>query len=199
MSGEGTTLLNGTLSYDSSISHPFLRSLPCFIQASARSSGDLHRLEAITNLLVEESSGAYPGKPLMVNHLAEILFVQLLRVHMRKMKHSNGYMAALADPHIGVALNLIHAETDQHWTVESLCKAAALGRTAFTQKFVDMVGTTPKSYLTSTRLMNAKAKLQHSNDSIIRIAESAGYASEAAFGKAIKKHFNRTPGELRKE
>jgi len=33
---------------------------------------------------------------------------------------------------------------------------------------------------------------------MIRIAESAGYASEAAFGKAIKQRFNTTTGELRK-
>jgi len=194
-----TILLSGTLSYDSSINHPFLESLPCFIQASSKSSGDLHRYEVLTNLLIEESSGSYPGKRLMVDHLAEVLFVQLLRVHMRKMHHSNGYMAALSDPHIGVALNLIHTETDQKWTVESLCKAAAMGRTSFTQKFENMVGSTPKSYLTSTRLMKAKSKLQNSNDSMVSIAEGAGYASEAAFGKAIKQHFNRTPGELRKK
>jgi AraC-like DNA-binding protein len=194
-----TILLSGALSYDSSIDHPFLKSLPCFIQANSKSNGDLHRHEVLTNLLIEESSGSYPGKRLMVDHLAEVLFVQLLRVHLRKMKQSSGYMAALSDPHIGVALNLIHTETDQKWTVESLCKASAMGRTAFTQKFVDMVGDTPKSYLTNTRLMKAKAKLQNTHDSMLSIAEGAGYASEAAFGKAIKQHFNKTPGELRKQ
>lgn len=151
------------------------------------------------NLLIEESFGSYPGQPLMVDHLTEILFIQLLRVHMHKMKHSNGYMAALADPHIGVALNLIHTETDHKWTVESLCRASAMGRTAFTQKFVDMIGVTPKSYLTNTRLLKAKVRLQTTSESTISIAERAGYASEAAFSKAVKKHFNKTPGELRKE
>ena len=134
----------------------------------------------------------------MVDHLTEDFFVQLLRVHMRKMKHSNGYMAALSDPYIGVALNLIHTETDHKWTVEALSRASAMGRTAFTQKFVDMVGDTPKSYLTNTRLMKAKAKLQNTNDSMVSIAEGAGYASEAAFGNVIKQYFNRTPSELRK-
>jgi len=83
--------------------------------------------------------------------------------------------------------------------------ASALGATGellrgtvFTQKFVDMVGDTPKSYLTNTRLMKAKAQLQNTNDSMISIAESAGYASEAAFGKAIKKHFNTTPSKSRR-
>ncbi|MDG1905033.1 MAG: AraC family transcriptional regulator [Arenicella sp.] len=196
-----TILLSVTVSYDSSVEHPFLRNLPCFMHVNPSSYGDLylHRQEVLTNLLLEESSASYPGNPLIVNHLTEVLFIQTLRVHMRKMKHSNGYMAALSDPRIGVALNLIHTETNEKWTVEALSRASAMGRTAFTQKFVDMVGDTPKSYLTSTRLMKAKSKLQNCNDPMVSIAESAGYASEAAFGKAIKQHFNTTPGELRKK
>ena len=63
---------------------------------------------------------------------------------------------------------------------------------------VQLVGITPKAYLTNTGLLKARAKLQSSNESTLSIAESAGYASEAAFSKAVKKHFNTTPGELRK-
>ncbi|BFM15592.1 AraC family transcriptional regulator [Maricurvus nonylphenolicus] len=194
-----TILLSGTLTYDSSINHPFLESLPCFIQTRPTTEGERQRHEALTNLMIEESSTLYPGQRLIVDHLAEVFFVQLLREHMRNAKHSNDYMTALSDPHIGVALNLIHKETDPKWTVESLAEASAMGRTAFTQKFVNMVGETPKSYLTNTRLMKAKAKLQNTNESMISIAQGAGYASEAAFGKAIKKHFNTTPGKLRKQ
>jgi len=118
---------------------------------------------------------------------------------MRKAGQSSGFLAALADPQIGMALNLIHTEADKKWTVDSLCNASAMGRTAFTRKFTEIVGITPKAYLTNTRLMKARFKLQNSNESTIAIAEDAGYNSEAAFSKAIKKHFNKTPGELRKE
>jgi AraC-like DNA-binding protein len=196
-----TILLSITMSYDSSIKHPFLKNLPCFIHASPKLFGDkyLQRQRALTNFLIDESFGSFPGTQLIFDQLTKVLFVQMLRLHMLKMKHSKGYMAALSDPHIGVALNLIHTETNQKWTVEALSQASAMGRTAFTQKFLDMVGDTPKSYLTNTRLMKAKDKLQNSNDSMLSIADSAGYASEAAFGKAIKKHFNKTPGELRKQ
>lgn len=194
-----TIVLSGTLSYDSSIKHPFLESLPCFIQARSESNDDLRKHETLTSLMVDESYGSYPGKRLIVDHIAEVFFIRLLREHIRKEKHSNGYMAALSDSQIGLALNLIHTETDGKWTVETLSSASAMGRTAFTQKFVDMVGHTPKSYLTNTRLMKAKAKLQHTNDSMFSIAETAGYGSEAAFGKAIKKRFNTTPGKLRRQ
>jgi AraC-like DNA-binding protein len=197
-----TTLFCGTLSYDSTLDHPFLKSLPCFIQAGDRTSEERQVLQTLTSLLAEESAASYPGKALMVDDLTEVLFIQMLRVHMRKASQPTGYMAALADPHIGMVLNLIHTEEGKKWTVESLSRAvsraAAMSRTTFTQKFSELVGITPKAYLTNTRLLKARAKLQSSNESTLSIAESAGYTSEAAFGKAFKKHFNTTPGELRK-
>ena len=194
-----TTLFCGTLSYDATIDHPFLKSLPCFIQAGTRTSEERQTLITLTNLLAEESASSYPGKALMVNHLTEVLLIQMLRAHIHKAGQPSGYMAALADPHIGVALNLIHTEKDEKWTVESLSRAAAMGRTGFTQRFAELVGVTPKAYLTNTRLLKAREKLQTSNESTPRIAESAGYASEAAFSKAIKKHFHKTPGDLRQD
>jgi AraC-like DNA-binding protein len=193
-----TIILSGTLSYDTAIKHPFLKSLPCFIHVNDRGSDDIDKLKVLCDLMVSESSGDYPGKPLMINHLTEILFVQMLRVHMHRNQKANGYLAALSDPQIGIALNLIHQESNQKLTIESLCGSSALGRTAFTKKFVDMVGMTPKAYLLEARLIEARTKLQSTNQPTIQIAEASGYASEAAFSKAFKKQFNLTPGQVRK-
>ena len=192
-----TTLFCGTLSYDATIDHPFLKSLPCFIQASAHTGEERQVLETLTGLIADESAASHPGKALLIDHLTEVLFIQMLRVHMRGAHQQSGYLAALAHPQIGVALNLIHTEEDSKWTVDSLSRAAAMSRTTFTQKFAELVGITPKGYLTNTRLLKAREKLQSTHESTISIADSAGYASEAAFSKAIKKHFNKTPGELR--
>jgi AraC-like DNA-binding protein len=60
------------------------------------------------------------------------------------------------------------------------------------------VGETPKVYLSNTRLLRAKTKLQNSQETIPRIADAAGYSSDSSFSKAVKKHFGMTPGELRK-
>ena len=196
---EVTILFCCTLSYDATLDHPFLKSLPCFIRASARTSEDRQVQQTLTRLIAEESASSYPGNALLVDNLTEVLFIQMLRVHMHKAKHSRGYLAALADPHIGEALNLIHTEEEARWTVESLSRAVAMSGTTFTQKFAELVGLTPKAYLTNTRLLNARAKLQSGNESTLSIAESAGYASEAAFSKAFKKHFSITPGEIRKQ
>lgn len=196
-SGE-TILLSGTLSYDSSIDHPFLRSLPCFIHASTAGSRHIHGLQKLLDLLIETCRESYPGSSLATDRLIEILFIQLLRAHISGKRQTDGYLAALSDRHIGLALNLIHTEKNAKWTVETLCSAAAMSHTTFTQRFSELVGSTPKTYLTNTRLMKARTKLQRTNQSLLSIAEEAGYSSESAFGKAFKKHFNKTPGELRR-
>ncbi len=193
-----TTLLCGTISYDSSVNHPFLKDLPCFIHTGSAKDSELQWLNSLVKVLENESKVSSPGSKLMVDRMTEMLFIQLLRAHMRQHPNGEGYMAALADPKIGAALNLIHSENDEKWTVESLSKAAALGRTSFTEKFSRLVGVSPKTYLTQFRMLRAKDKLQYSDESMLEIAESAGYSSEAAFSKAAKKHFNMTPGQLRR-
>jgi AraC-like DNA-binding protein len=193
-----TKLLCGIMSYDISMNYPFLKDLPCFIHTSTHNDSDAEGIKSFVNILQKESEILSPGSTLMVDRLTEMLTVQLLREHMGQMKEPNGYMAVLSDPKIGLALNLIHTETDEKWTVDSLCKVAGLNRTSFTEKFVAMLGATPKYYLTNTRMQKAKNSLQHSNDSMLCIAERTGYASEAAFSKAMKKHFNKTPGQIRK-
>lgn len=194
-----TTLLCGTLSYDASLDHPFLKSLPCFIQVSPENSAERLALTTATKLLTLEAAASYPGKALMIDSVAAVLVIRFLRQYMKSLKRPTGYLSALADPNLGVALNLIHSEKNQRLTIGALADAAAMSRTKFTRKFARLVGVTPKVYLTNTRLLTARGKLMSSTESILRIAESAGYASEAAFGKAFKKHFHRTPGDYRRQ
>jgi AraC-like DNA-binding protein len=195
---DGTRWLSGTFSYDTSIHHPFLKGLPCFIHVGEKEERTRHVLQGLVTVLLEESKTDTPDSALAIDRLTELLFLHLLRYYMRVSTRSDGYFAALSDPHIGVALQLIHTEDDGSLTVESLCKAAAMSRTSFNALFSKLVGDAPKTYLTGARLLRAKAQLQQGRDAIPRIAETAGYSSGAAFSKAIKKHFGITPGELRK-
>lgn len=193
------TLLCGSFSYDSSIDHPFLKDLPCFIHISAQQTPELAWLRSLINVLSNESRNITPGSSIMVDKLTEILFIQLMRFHMHKKANQLGYIAALADSQIGKALNLIHGEARAHLTVERLGNAVALSRTAFTDKFSRMVGMAPKSYLVNWRMQKARSQLQSSDLSMFEIAEMAGYSSEAAFSKAFKQFFDIPPGQSRRQ
>ncbi len=192
------TILCGTFSYDSSLDHPFVKDLPCFIRLNASESPELNWLSPLITLLSTESRQPSPGSTVMVDRLTEVLFIQLIRAHMNRSLEKSGYIAALADKHIGAALNRIHADNQARWTVGSLSEAVALSRTAFTGKFTKMVGMSPKAYLVNWRMQIAKNQLESSDMTMIDIAESAGYSSEAAFSKAFKQQFALPPGQVRR-
>ncbi|BCO31943.1 hypothetical protein TspCOW1_20460 [Thiohalobacter sp. COW1] len=87
-----------------------------------------------------------------------------------------------------IALADIHRAPGGAWSVESL------SRTAFAQHFVRLVGQTPMGYLTDLRMREADRLLRDPGQSVARVAEQMGYATEAAFRKAFKRVWGRRPG-----
>ena len=192
------TLMCGSFDYDASISHPFLKALPCFIHIRANETPELGWLRELVAVLSRESRQPSPGSSVVVDRLTEVLFIQLLRHYVRQESSNLGYLSALSDAKVGRALNLIHGEERAQWSVETLGKEVALSRSAFTDRFTKRVGLSPKTYLMNWRMQKARSKLEHTELSMFDIAQSAGYSSEAAFSKAFKALFEITPGSLRK-
>ena len=115
-----TVLLSGIFSYETAINHPFLKDLPCFIKLKRSDERGSDWVTMLINALESESQAPTVGSTLVIDRLAEILFIKLLRTYIQTLEQPSGYIAALADPKIGVALNLIHSETDEGWSIESL-------------------------------------------------------------------------------
>jgi AraC-like DNA-binding protein len=68
-----------------------------------------------------------------------------------------------------------------------------VSRSAFAQKFKDLVGETPLEYLTNWRMQKATAFLRDGNKKLFGVAKSLGYDSDAAFSKAFKRVFGAAP------
>jgi len=192
------TLLCGAFDYDTSISHPFLRDLPCFIHIQANESSEFVWLKELVSVLAKESKFPSPGSSVIIDRLTEVLFIQILRSYVQRDQSKLNYMSALHDTKIGPILNQIHAEEEAQWTVEKLANEAALSRSAFTERFIRLVGESPKTYLINWRMQKAKTELESTDLSMFKISESAGYSSESAFSKAFKQYFNVAPGTYRK-
>ena len=196
--GKRITLMCGAFKYDTNIKHAFLKDLPCFIHLEAEHTPELAWLRSLVSVLSVESRQQSPGFSVIIDRLTEVLFIQLLREHIRRQASKHGYLSALADPYIGRALNLIHDDQNSQCSVESLGKNIGLSRSAFTDRFSKLVGQSPKAYLMDWRMQKAKTQLTQSNLGMFQIAESAGYSSEAAFSKAFKQVFNTPPGKFRR-
>ncbi len=126
-----------------------------------------------------------------------VLFIPLLRAEMQRgLDH--GLLCALMDSKIGRALNLIHAEPSASWSLDDLSRKIGMSRSAFAERFKQLVGITPIRYVTEWRMQEAADLLKTTELSIAAIAEQCGYTSEVAFRKAFRSVIGVPPGQYRR-
>jgi AraC-like DNA-binding protein len=144
--------------------------------------------------LRQELREPQPGGFLVAEHLAYMMLVQALRLHLAEgLKGGVGWLFALADKQMSVAMTAMHDDPAHRWTLQQLAQSAGMSRSVFAQKFKDTVGEPPMEYLLRWRMTLAGDKLVNSGDPISVIALSLGYESESAFGKAFKRVMGCSP------
>jgi AraC-like DNA-binding protein len=144
--------------------------------------------------LRQELREPQPGGFLVAQHLAYMMLVQALRLHLADgMKGGVGWLFALADKQMSAAITAMHDDPAQRWTLQKLAQIAGMSRSIFAQRFKNTVGEPPMEYLLRWRMALASDRLVNSRDSISAIALSLGYESESAFGKAFKRVMRCSP------
>ncbi|UZE50094.1 AraC family transcriptional regulator [Rhodopseudomonas sp. P2A-2r] len=155
-------------------------------------------LEAILRRMVSESARPRPGQGVALSRLTEVLFVEVLRSWVKSLgPGEGGWLGAMADPHIGPALQLIHERPHLAWTLDDLGQRVGLGRSAFSARFTRLVGQSMYRYLIARRMSEAAFLLETSDEGIARIATSVGYETTAAFSKLFNRHHGLSPGRYR--
>jgi AraC-like DNA-binding protein len=144
--------------------------------------------------LRQELRQGQPGGFLMAQHLAHMLLVQALRLHLAEGSSGGvGWLFALADKKMSAAINAMHEAPAHRWTLQELATRAGMSRSTFALRFKEKVGASPMDYLTRWRMLLAGDRLANSGDPISVIALSLGYESESAFGTAFKRVMGRSP------
>ena len=197
--GAPTTLVSGWFRFDPMSTKLLARLLPSLILVRADQAQSL-ALNTTMNMLASEMAEVAPGSELVVNRLADVLFIQCLRAHIasRREPCKSGWLRAVFDPQVGVALKSMHEKVEVPWTVESLAAASGMSRSAFAVRFKGLVGESPLEYLTSWRMHKATALLQNGDKKLFEVAKSVGYDSDAAFSKAFKRTFGVAPRAYQK-
>jgi len=193
-----TTLVCGHFEFDRNVDHPFLHALPEFIYLAYSDHRELTWLETATNVIIQETSSGNPGTDVVVERLAEVLFIQILRTYMKRAQVTSGFLAALRDTQISNALNLIHRAPETSWTLGNIARSVGMSRSAFAARFKELVNMTPMEYITNWRMQKARELLANARLPLIDIAERVGYSSEAAFNRAFKRRFKQNPGAMRR-
>jgi AraC-like DNA-binding protein len=177
---------------------PVFRMLPATL--IERTTED--RVGALIATTVREIVGfveaATPGTQAVLGRLMELLFVELLRRHIATLPAgSKGWFAALNDPIVGRALQLLHAEPEHRWTVDEIADRVGSSRTVLSDRCRALLGRPPIEYLANWRIQLAAERLRVGHESVPSIAASVGYESEAAFNRAFKRLTGMTPGAWR--
>lgn len=175
-----------------------LRSLPPLIRVVA--ADGRARLRDLIEMMMDEMRESRPGSSLVAQQLSHMMLVQALRLHVeRQGPAETGWLAALADPHVGAAIKAVHEDPARAWTVETLARTVGLSRTVFAQRFRALVGSTPMAYVARWRMMLAGEQLIESRDSIGTIAATLGYSSEHAFAAAFKREMGMPPRRYQRQ
>jgi transcriptional regulator GlxA family with amidase domain len=134
-----------------------------------------------------------------MNHLAQLLLVQMLRAHAQQAGRPVGWLRALRDDGIGVALRAMHADVAHPWTVAELARISLMSRSALAHSFRRQVGVAPREYLIRWRMSLARDALAQDAVSIAELARATGYRSESAFSSAFRREVGLSPSAYRDE
>ena len=195
-SENGTTLVCGFIGVDVRPFNPLLATLPRLLHLQ----GSGGRSEQFAQLAAEESARKRPGAEALLERLSEMMFVDAIRRHVEQLpEQSTGWLAGLRDRFVGRALALLHDKPAAEWTVEELSRQVGLSRSAFHERFVELIGQPPMQYLTQWRMQAASRLLRDTRASVASIALDVGYDSEAAFARAFKRATSVPPAAWRRQ
>ncbi len=199
MSNDGATthMVCGFFEFKNALVYPLLDALPEVVVLRADSSRQARRIQWLIDLMLMELRDAKPGSYAVVDQLAYLLFVEILRQQVESGSLAKGLLVALFDVRVGRALSAIHQNPESSWTLATLADISAMSRSNFADRFSRLVGLTPMKYLTVARMAEASRLLTTTDMSTASIAEISGYESEAAFRKAFKSTQGVTPGAIR--
>lgn len=195
-----TLLLCGYFEFESPLSGILLASLPAQLLLrgdSVADGGTKGAPAALLQLIIAEAESGGPGAVMLMDKLADALFMYALRQCLAAGTVKQGLLSAISDPHLGPALLAVHNDPQQTWTVATLADRGHLSRAAFARRFVRSVGATPMEYVTGLRMQQATSALVERGVSVAEAAAIAGYATDAAFSRAFKRIHGRPPGALR--
>jgi AraC-like DNA-binding protein len=191
-----STMICGNFTVSRPARGSVLELLPPVLLLRPLADGDW--LGAILQRMVSESALERPGQGVALSRLTEVLFVEVLRSWIKSLRPGEGgWLGAMADRHIGPALQLIHEQPDRPWTLDELGRRVGLGRSAFSARFTKLVGQSTHRYLIARRMSEAAFLLESSDEGIARIASRVGYETAAAFSKLFHRHHGLSPGRYR--
>jgi len=103
----------------------------------------------------------------------------------------------IVDPQVAAAVRFIHEHAREAITVEDVLKIVRLSRSALDQRFLKLLGRTPRAEINRVRIAHAKEMLADPGLKITSIATRSGFGYYPRFRQLFRKETGLTPAEYR--
>ncbi|WP_369957929.1 AraC family transcriptional regulator [Psychrobacter sp. CLB018] len=187
--------------YDKAMIRPLLSVLPSILpEVNDEEDGRFEVIDVEIRLLTLEAEHERMGKTAVINHWASIMMIECLRVYIESLPEATeNWLKAMKDPFLTKALVAMHEMPSENWTINKLAEVAGMSRSSFAQRFKEVVGIPPLTYLMDYRLRLAARYLRLQQNSISRISGLVGYASDSTFSQAFKRVYGISPKAYRQQ
>jgi AraC-like DNA-binding protein len=197
--GAPTRIVCGYLACDARLAGILLTGLPKLVRVNVRGSPAGDWLESSMRYALREARSPRPGGAGVLAKLAEVLFIEVLRLYMNERAEGRtGWLAGVGDRVVGPALTALHERPAHAWSLDELARATGSSRTTLAKRFQHLVGRSPMQYLTQWRMLLAANLLCRSSAPLARIAEDVGYQTDTAFSRAFRREFGTPPSAWRR-
>lgn len=199
--GAAATAICGVVQFDSPAAHQLMQLLPRLITVSGWGSApEADWIHSTLRLMADEAREFHAGGEAVITRLADILVIQALRAWIATDPAAKtGWLGALQDKHIGRALAAIHRSAAPPWSLESLAAEVGLSRSAFAERFTELVGEPAMRYVLRWKMQTALNWFKRDGAAVAEVASRLGYDSEAAFSRAFKRVIGVAPGAARRQ
>jgi AraC-like DNA-binding protein len=188
------TMLHGIYELHGSAGDRFLELLPAITTVPAGP-----RTRPLLELLAAEAARDEPGQDAVLQRILDLILVIALRYWGTNAgSRPLGWLGAIADPAIGRALAMLHADPQYRWTTTTLAKKVGMSRAAFCARFASLVGEPPVAYLIGWRMTLAADKLQNTDATVAAVAREVGYDNVFSFSTAFKRAYGQSPTDWRR-
>jgi AraC-like DNA-binding protein len=154
-------------------------------------------LREVIDRLVDETAGARAGSAFAIRQYGQLLLLEMLRAYLDQAELPPGWLRVLTDERLRPAVSLMHAEPGRPWGLVELARSANMSRSSFAERFRQVAGVPPLTYLNTWRMLLAQRALRDGDVRIGPLAAELGYASESSFSTAFKREVGVSPLRFR--
>ncbi|MAN79270.1 MAG: cupin [Rhodospirillaceae bacterium] len=173
--------------------NPLMAALPATVSIPIRDA----ETRALLDLFLAEAGGRRCGSDKVLERLAEVLVIRLMRQQIEQGAAEPGVLAGLADPRLSRAISALHEDPGKPWSNGDLAAIAGMSLSRFADAFRAVVGEAPQSYLRRWRMTLARQDMDR-GARVQAVARRYGYASSEALSRAFHRQFGVNPTELRR-